>query len=89
MNFGEALAALKEGKKISRAVWGGYWYLCKNVVIKHDPIEKERDGNGPLSDIIGGDMPAIIIASLKEGKGIAPAQPYQEDLLAEDWQIIN
>lgn len=27
MNFGQALEALKEGKKVKRAHWGGYWVI--------------------------------------------------------------
>ena len=26
MNFGEALQAMKNGKKVKRKIWGGYWY---------------------------------------------------------------
>lgn len=30
----------------------------------------------------------FIIAKLKDNGGHAPAQPYQADILAEDWEII-
>ena len=29
MNFGEAVEALKLGKKVKRSIWGGYWFLAE------------------------------------------------------------
>ena len=69
MNFGEALEKLKEGKKITREIWGGYWELSSL-----------ESGHGVSFD--------IIVAHLKDG-GIAPAQAYQEDMLAEDWIVVD
>lgn len=80
MNFGEALQALKEGSKVTREVWSGYWYISHNVEFS------AGTGNG-FQD--GGHFKEIILAVLKDGKGTVPAQPYQEDLLAEDWQILD
>jgi hypothetical protein len=82
MNFGEALQALKDGKTVKRAIWGGRWYLAKDAVL-----------NGP-SPIGGGytmscQFNQIIVAELKDMGGVAPAQPYQADILAEDWQIVE
>ena len=31
----------------------------------------------------------IILAYLADGSGFAPAQAYQEDMLAEDWEVIT
>lgn len=80
MNFGEALQALKEGKKVTRAIWGGYWRLYPAAMIAMTGIQSQPDGTGIIED--------IIVAHLKDGKA-APAQPYQPDLLAEDWQIVE
>ncbi|MGN4667996.1 Thoeris anti-defense Tad2 family protein [Bacillus cereus group sp. MYBK234-1] len=30
-----------------------------------------------------------IIAFLKDNKGYAPAQPYQADMLANDWMVVE
>jgi hypothetical protein len=79
MNFGEALQALKEGKKVKREIWGGYWELINEA--------KVHDCELPLPVTFG--MSNFIIAILKNSGGIVPAQPYQQDLLAEDWQIID
>jgi hypothetical protein len=78
MNFGEALQALKEGKKVTRAIWGGYWELQVDVQLDHYKKEQFQKMN----------IPKFIVAVLKDG-GVAPAQPYQSDLLAEDWQIVD
>lgn len=67
MNFGKALEALKNGEKVKREKWGGYWKLEN------------------LSDL---DSP-IIVAILKSTYKRVAATPYQEDLLAEDWEIIQ
>jgi hypothetical protein len=69
MNFGQAIEALKEGKKVARSIWGGYW-----VIEEWDKIDI---GSTPL-----------IVAYLKDG-GFAPAQAYQADILAEDYEIIE
>lgn len=78
MNFGEALQALKEGKNIKRSIWGGFWYLANNVDANHSEV----------NEIAGFDMPQMIVAVLRNNGGSAPAQPYQADLLAEDWEIV-
>ena len=89
MNFSEALDALKNGFQIKRAIWGGYWYLANNAVIEHTPIEiRETEPNSPEGKINGCQISRLILSSLKDSAGVAPAQPYQADLLAEDWQIV-
>ena len=82
MNFGEALQALKEGKQIKRAIWGGYWELAKDADMTWEP---RNDGYKRACSFNNG----IIIAVLKDGGGVTTAQPYQQDLLAEDWQIVE
>ena len=78
MDFGEALQALKEGKKVKRSIWGGYWYLANDV----DAMHKE------VNETVGFDMKSMIVAVLRDNGGTAPAQPYQSDILAEDWEIV-
>lgn len=79
MNFSQALEALKQGKKVKRAIWGGYWYLKSNVVVDVIP--------GESMDSVG-VVRTLIVAKLKDG-GYAPATPYQGDILAEDWEIVD
>lgn len=78
MNFGEALQALKDGKKVTRSIWSGHWeYLEDSLLI----YESSQERTGRFKN-------GFILAHLKDGS-IAPAQPYQNDILAEDWQIVE
>lgn len=83
MNFGDALQALKNGKRVTRSVWGGYWYLASDIQAEHHPTAEDHEGPN-----LGFGMDKMIVAVLKGNKGVAPAQPYQSDLLAEDWEIV-
>jgi hypothetical protein len=80
MNFGQALGALKEGKKVKRGFWGGYWFIEEvehwgdNTFIPYEPPTY---------------ITKIIMAKLKDNAGYAPAQAYQADLLAEDWEVVE
>lgn len=85
MNFGEALQALKDGFRVRRSVWEGYWFLAKNVWLAHDTVREPSTGH----QMGGHTMDRLIVAALKDDEGFAPAQPYQEDILAEDWIIIE
>lgn len=75
MTFGQALVLLKEGKKVKRKVWGGYWFIPIGTFF--------GIGDGRLS------LDNMIVACLKDNGGYAPAQPYQADLLAEDWEEVQ
>lgn len=75
MNFGEALKALKDGKCVKRKHWLGYWEISTMVY-----MEDKSDWLGTL----------IVARSLGGDSDVnAPAQPYQSDLLAEDWEVIE
>lgn len=67
LSFGDAMNELRGGKKITRAVWGGYWQILNPFVQGED----------------------WIISFLKDNKGYAPAQPYQADMLASDWMVVE
>lgn len=83
MNFGEALQALKDGKKVTRSIWKGYWELWNEPILSDDSVI----GNGYKRSCQFQN--GIIVATLKDFGGVAPAQPYQSDLLADDWQIVE
>lgn len=78
MNFSEALEMLKQGKKIKRKGWGGYWYMRKQV---HVDSERTNFLEGRFY------IEEMIVAKLVDGT-YAPAQAYQSDLLAEDWELF-
>ena len=46
---------------------------------------KYGNHEGSAQDIRLNEM---IVAKLKDGGGYAPAQPYQADLLADDWELL-
>lgn len=81
MNFGQALEALKQGKKVARAHWGGYWFYTKN------PICEQKLDNGYVTGFSFNN--GLIVAVLKDFGGCAPAQAYQGDILADDWRIVD
>lgn len=80
LNFGQALQFLKEGAKVKRANWRGYWFMSKEV----DCHETLSDGYVKGFKFMKG----LIVAVLADNGGVAPAQPYQSDLLAEDWGVV-
>ena len=84
MNFGEALEALKAGKKVARKGWNGksqyielatnisYVNACKEIVnCEHDAI-----GNKAIAFIGTSGVQIGWLAS-------------QADMLAEDWVIVD
>ena len=81
MTFGEGLQWMKQGKKIKRSTWEGYWCLSKEPQV----TEVTNDGFERSFDFKDG----LIIAVLKDAGGCAPAMPYQADILAEDWQVVE
>lgn len=75
LTFGQAIEYLKQGRRVKRKDWGGYWFMPRHTTYVRD------------SDI--GDRPinTTIFASLKDGGGYTVASPYQSDILAEDWEV--
>lgn len=80
LTFGQAMDELiLHNKKISRKVWGGYWYL--------ESIS--YDGGEPRESLYRDNYNHVVImAKLKTG-GYAVANPYQDDMLANDWMIVE
>lgn len=81
MNFGQAIEALKAGKKVKRKEWGGHWQLFK------DPLCRQENENGYTSSFQFKN--GLILATLKDFGGCAPAQAYQADILTEDWEVVE
>lgn len=76
-DFSKALKLLKMGKKIARKNWGGYWFLSDTGKV----FVPDKNELLPFNQ--------MIVARLKDGGGFIPAQPYQEDMLAEDWYEVE
>ena len=79
MDFGEAIKALKEGKKVARKGWNGkrmYLYLADGKL---------------LTDAIGDDsFPFVdsVVMKTADDKYCIGWLASQTDMLAEDWEIV-
>jgi hypothetical protein len=92
MNFGEAIAALKDGKKVAREGWNGkgmYLWLMPATKVKaewcKEPHLKE------LAEANGGEIEALgTIRMLTADKKILTGWlASQTDVLSEDWVIVE
>lgn len=96
MNFGEAIAALKAGKRVTRKGWNGkgmFLWLKPQAVIKSDwckdPLLKE------LCDANGGEILALgtICMYTHDSTGskaiLTGWLASQSDMLCEDWEIVE
>ena len=87
MNFGQAIEALKECKRVARAGWNGKGMFLFLVSGSNFVVNRE-----PLLSIMGeGTMvtyrPHI---DMKDAEGkVVPWLASQTDMLAEDWQIVE
>lgn len=80
MDFGQALTALKSGKRVSRSGWNGkgMWLI---LIKPGNAAHASAAGTFPMQPCIGmktatGDMQPGWLAS-------------QTDLLAEDWEVLD
>lgn len=97
MNFGEALEALKAQKRVERKSWNAYNQFIVMmpgfVLPPFNDQSTERKVNDRTAKWIGKDKPmncqsylAIHTADEKWQPGWLP---NQEDLFAEDWEIVE
>lgn len=97
MNFGEALVALKEGKRLARKGWNGVgMWIVMMPSLSLPPFSSQAPGakvNDRTAKFIGNDTPleSQPYFALWNGKG--QWQPgwnaSTPDLLAEDWEVID
>ena len=90
--FGEAIEALKQGKKVARKGWnskGMYLWLKPAATIKaewcKDPILKD------IAEANGGEVEALGTICMKtaDGKILTGWLASQTDMLLEDWVIVH
>lgn len=87
MNFGEALAAIKAGKRIARAGWNGKGMFLFLVPGSTFTVNRE-----PLLSIMGEGTQVQYHAhiDMKTAQGyVVPWLASQADLLSEDWEIVD
>lgn len=90
--FGEAIEALKQGKKVARKGWNGkgmYLWLKPAATIKaewcKDPILKD------IAEANGGEVEALGTICMKtaDGKILTGWLASQTEMLLEDWVIVH
>ncbi len=87
LNFGEAIVALKEGKRVCRNGWNGkgmYLFLVNGSNFK---VNRE-----PLLSIMGegAEVTYRPHIDMKDAEGkVVPWLASQTDMLAEDWELVS
>lgn len=83
-NFGQAIEALKEGKRVKRAGWNG-----KNQYVELATSISYKNANGEIinceHEAIGNKALAFVGTSGVQMGWLAS----QADMLAEDWEIVD
>lgn len=82
MNFGEAIAAMKTGKRVTRAGWNGKGMWVRYIDLYSDAEFKVRE----IEPCEGTWMPFVIMKTVHNQ--LIPWLASQSDILAEDWQIF-
>jgi hypothetical protein len=93
LKFGDAIEALKQGKKVARSGWNGkgmfLFLLTAGTIPKtaiHDPKLKEvLENNGRDSF----DALASIRMKTADDKILTGWLASQTDMLSEDWEIVE
>ena len=92
MNFGGALEAIKQGKKVARQGWNGkgmWLWLKEGTMVKsewcHDPALKA------IADNNGGEIEALGTICMKtaDNKILSGWLASQTDMLSNDWVIVE
>lgn len=95
MNFGQAIEALKAGKKVTRKGWNGkgmYLWLLPEVELQREWCRDER-----LLECFGENETLLALGSIRmythDSTGrVAVLTGWlasQSDMLSEDWEIVE
>ncbi|WP_249645811.1 MULTISPECIES: DUF2829 domain-containing protein [unclassified Lysinibacillus] len=86
MNFGQAIEALKAGKKVARKGWNG-----KGMFVYHVPAASYP----PTTEVVksafyGEEVPYREYLALKTAQNdVATWSPSTSDALGEDWEVVE
>lgn len=92
MNFGQAIEALKQGKKVAREGWNGKGMF---LAIQHgSTITKEQARGGVAKCLAESGIEEIKIGShidmkAADGSVVVGWLASQTDMLSEDWVIVD
>ena len=81
MDFGEAIRALKAGKKVARKGWNG-----KGIYVELQVPDENSKMTLPYVCIVTN---GLITDNKYAPKGIVPWLASQTDMLSEDWVIVG
>lgn len=81
MNFGKALEALKESKKVARKGWNG-----KGIYLKLQNPDVHSKMTLPYIYIVTTNL---VTDNPNAPKGVVPWLASQTDMLAEDWVVLE
>jgi hypothetical protein len=92
LTFGDAIAALKDGKRVARKGWNGkgmYLWLLPAAMVKaelcREPhLKKVAEANGGEIEALGS-----IRMMTADKKVLTGWLASQSDMLAEDWEILD
>lgn len=95
MNFGEALQALKDGKKVSRSGWNGKGMFILKAGGYSVPKDKLREGTHISAEFLesrGVDAMEIvphIDMWTAQNNYVSGWLASQTDMFAEDWDVVS
>ena len=85
LNFGHAIVALKEGKKVARAGWNGV-----NQYVYYVPANSYPAQTDAAKSEFGDSVPYRAYFALRTAQNdVATWVPSISDALADDWQIVE
>lgn len=87
MDFGAALAALRDGKRVARTGWNGrgMWLRLYDPYLDHEFSIRE---NGNVLGFDSGTLAPWIGMHTADSKFV-PWLASQTDLLATDWEVVE
>jgi hypothetical protein len=97
MDFGEAIKALKSGKRVSREGWNGkgmfLYYVPANAYPAQTEVAKEYWGKIPGVKTHDSGVPLVpyvaYIAMKTAQENVVPWLASQTDVLSDDWGIVE
>lgn len=90
MDFGEALAGLRSGRKLQRAGWNGkgMWIVLQKAYPDGIPINRNTsEATGLPEGTVCRFLPYLMMKTADDS--FVPWLASQTDILAEDWQLAE
>lgn len=81
MNFGQAIEALKTGKRVARKGWNG-----KGIYLEMQCPDKHSKMTLPYIYIVTN---GLVTDNPDAPKGVVPWLASQTDMLSEDWYVVE